>query len=66
MLICETCIWHLYDYRERNRKYAEVCKSRAGNEKYMDRSVQTLNGALKHKQVQSDSINMADSGQIYN
>uniref|UniRef100_A0A673B9M4 Dynein axonemal intermediate chain 4 n=1 Tax=Sphaeramia orbicularis TaxID=375764 RepID=A0A673B9M4_9TELE len=45
---------------ERNKQYAEICKNMVGNEKYVDRSIQTLNDALKHKQVQSDSIVMVD------
>uniref|UniRef100_A0A673BD44 Dynein axonemal intermediate chain 4 n=1 Tax=Sphaeramia orbicularis TaxID=375764 RepID=A0A673BD44_9TELE len=47
---------------ERNKQYAEICKNMVGNEKYVDRSIQTLNDALKHKQVQSDSIVMVDAG----
>ncbi|XP_070775448.1 dynein axonemal intermediate chain 4 [Enoplosus armatus] len=46
---------------ERNKVYAEVCRNRMGNEKYVDRSMQTLNGAAKNKQVQSDSMVMVDA-----
>uniref|UniRef100_A0A8C3ADS3 Dynein axonemal intermediate chain 4 n=1 Tax=Cyclopterus lumpus TaxID=8103 RepID=A0A8C3ADS3_CYCLU len=46
---------------ERNNQYAELCRNRMGNDKYVDQSVQTLNGAAKNKQVQSDSIMMVDS-----
>ncbi|XP_040911473.1 dynein intermediate chain 4, axonemal-like [Toxotes jaculatrix] len=46
---------------ERNNKYAEVCRSRMGNDKYVDRSMQTLNGAAKNKHVQSDSMGMVDT-----
>ncbi|XP_075934556.1 dynein axonemal intermediate chain 4 [Anarhichas minor] len=46
---------------ERNNQYAELCRNRMGNDKYVDRSVQTLNGAAKSKQVQSDSVVMVDS-----
>ncbi|XP_078119915.1 dynein axonemal intermediate chain 4-like [Sander vitreus] len=45
---------------ERNNQYAEACRSRMDNDKYVDQSVQTLNGATKNKQVQSDSIVMVD------
>ncbi|XP_037644614.1 dynein intermediate chain 4, axonemal isoform X2 [Sebastes umbrosus] len=46
---------------ERNNQYAEVCRNGMGNDKYVDRSVQTLNGAAKNKQVQSDSTVMVDT-----
>uniref|UniRef100_A0A3Q1AS69 Dynein axonemal intermediate chain 4 n=1 Tax=Amphiprion ocellaris TaxID=80972 RepID=A0A3Q1AS69_AMPOC len=46
---------------ERNNQYAEVCRNRMGNDKYVNRSVQTLNGAAKHKHVQSDSLVMVDA-----
>lgn len=36
-----------------------------GNDKYVDRSMQTLNGAAKSKQVQSDSTVMVDTGQAH-
>ncbi|XP_044076026.1 dynein axonemal intermediate chain 4-like [Siniperca chuatsi] len=46
---------------DRNNQYAEVYRNRMGNEKYVDRSMQTLNGAAKNKQVQSDSMVMVDT-----
>ncbi|KAG7220990.1 hypothetical protein INR49_001708, partial [Caranx melampygus] len=46
----------------RNNQYADVCRNRIGNDKYMDRAVQTLNGAAKSKHVQSDSTIMVDTG----
>ncbi|XP_071346282.1 dynein axonemal intermediate chain 4-like isoform X2 [Trachinotus anak] len=46
----------------RNNQYADVCRNRMGNDKYTDRSVQTLNGAAKNKQVQSDTVVMVDTG----
>ncbi|XP_077955007.1 dynein axonemal intermediate chain 4 isoform X2 [Gasterosteus aculeatus] len=46
---------------EKNNQYAELCRTRMGNNKYVDRAVQTLNGAAKNKQVQSDSNVMVDS-----
>ncbi|XP_076600849.1 dynein axonemal intermediate chain 4 [Chaetodon auriga] len=48
------------DIIERNNQYAEVCRNRMGNDKYVDRSMQTSNGAAKNKQVQSDSVFMVD------
>ncbi|XP_026170340.1 dynein axonemal intermediate chain 4 isoform X2 [Mastacembelus armatus] len=46
---------------ERNSHYTDVCRNRVGNNKYVDRSMQTLNGAPKNKQVQSDSMLMVDT-----
>lgn len=47
---------------ERNSQYVEICRNRMGNDKYVDRSIQTLNGAAKMKQVQCDSRIMVDTG----
>uniref|UniRef100_A0A3Q3XBA1 Dynein axonemal intermediate chain 4 n=1 Tax=Mola mola TaxID=94237 RepID=A0A3Q3XBA1_MOLML len=47
---------------ERNRRYAEVaCRNRMGRDNYMDQAVQTLNGAAKNKQTQSDGVVMVDT-----
>ncbi|XP_059199973.1 dynein axonemal intermediate chain 4 [Centropristis striata] len=46
---------------ERNNQYAEVCKNRMDNDKYVDRTAQTLNEATKNKQVQSDAMVMVDT-----
>lgn len=45
--------------------YAELCKNRIGNDKYVVRSMQTFNGAPKHKEIQSDKIVMVDTGQAW-
>uniref|UniRef100_A0A4W6ER68 Dynein axonemal intermediate chain 4 n=1 Tax=Lates calcarifer TaxID=8187 RepID=A0A4W6ER68_LATCA len=47
--------------KEKNNQYAEVCRNRMGNDKYVDRSMQTLNGAAKNKHVQTDSMAMVDT-----
>ncbi|XP_051568768.1 dynein axonemal intermediate chain 4-like [Myxocyprinus asiaticus] len=46
--------------KKRNDAYIELCKNRQGNDKYVERSMQTFNGAPKTKEVQSDSISMVD------
>ncbi|XP_076871088.1 dynein axonemal intermediate chain 4 isoform X2 [Brachyhypopomus gauderio] len=46
--------------KERNMAYQELCKNRHGNDRYMERSMQTFNGAPKAKEVQSDSISMVE------
>lgn len=48
--------------RERNNLYMELCKNRMGNDKYVERSMQTFNGAPKTKEVQSEAITMVDAG----
>ncbi|XP_067314517.1 dynein axonemal intermediate chain 4 [Pseudorasbora parva] len=46
--------------KERSNAYTELCKNRQGNDKYVERSMQTFNGALKTKEAQCDSITMVD------
>nr|XP_046264360.1 dynein axonemal intermediate chain 4 isoform X2 [Scatophagus argus] len=46
---------------QRNSQYAEVCRNRMENDKYVDRSMQTLNGAAKNKHVQSDCKVMVET-----
>lgn len=43
--------------------YTELCQNRQGNDKYMERSMQTFNGAPKNKEVQCDTITMTDAGE---
>ncbi|XP_036834501.1 dynein intermediate chain 4, axonemal isoform X3 [Oncorhynchus mykiss] len=47
--------------KERNNLYMELCKNRMGNDKYVERSMQTFNGAPKTKEVQSEAITMVDA-----
>ncbi|XP_057194414.1 dynein axonemal intermediate chain 4 [Triplophysa rosa] len=46
--------------KERNKAYIELCKHRQGNDKYVERSMQTFNGAAKTKEVQSETVTMVD------
>ncbi|KAJ8376223.1 hypothetical protein SKAU_G00068030 [Synaphobranchus kaupii] len=48
--------------KEKNKEYTELCKNRMGNDKYVERMMQTFNGAPKTKQVQSETITMVDTG----
>ncbi|XP_044213816.1 dynein axonemal intermediate chain 4-like isoform X1 [Thunnus albacares] len=48
--------------KQRNIDYAELCKNRMGNDKYVARSMWTFNGALKNKEIQSDKIVKVDVG----
>ncbi|KAJ1170646.1 hypothetical protein NDU88_002519 [Pleurodeles waltl] len=45
----------------KNDVYSELCKNRAGNDRYIERMTQTFNGAPKSKEVQSDKIHMTDA-----
>ncbi|KAM8893214.1 dynein axonemal intermediate chain 4-like [Spinachia spinachia] len=48
--------------KERNVEYAEHCKNRLGNDKYVVRLMQTFSAALKNKQSQTDAIAAMDEG----
>ncbi|XP_041650850.1 dynein intermediate chain 4, axonemal [Cheilinus undulatus] len=50
--------------KEQNIRYAELCKNRLGNDRYVDRSTQTFSGAAKNKQTQTDEIAKVDVGTI--
>ncbi|KFU85427.1 WD repeat-containing protein 78, partial [Chaetura pelagica] len=47
---------------ERNKIYVEMCKTRPGNDQYVEKTMQTLKGAAKNKEVQCDRIIMEDRG----
>ncbi|NXG66327.1 WDR78 protein, partial [Hemiprocne comata] len=47
---------------ERNRIYVDMCKTRPGNDHFVENMVQTINGAAKNKEVQCDRTIMEDKG----
>ncbi|NXJ72081.1 WDR78 protein, partial [Rostratula benghalensis] len=47
---------------ERNKIYADICKTRPGNDRFVEKMMQTINGAAKNKEVQCDQIVMEDKG----
>ncbi|NXK25343.1 WDR78 protein, partial [Arenaria interpres] len=47
---------------ERNKIYADICKNRPGNDRFVEKMMQTINGAAKTKEVQCDQIIMEDKG----
>lgn len=49
---------------QRNNKYETLCKNRPGNDLYVERMMQTFNGAPKNKDVQCDKIIMEDQGNL--
>ncbi|KAM7099094.1 dynein axonemal intermediate chain 4 isoform 1-T1 [Molossus nigricans] len=46
----------------RNKDYENLCKNRLGNDLYVERMMQTINGAPKNKDVQCDKIIKEDKG----
>ncbi|KAI4825554.1 hypothetical protein KUCAC02_021234 [Chaenocephalus aceratus] len=48
--------------KEKNTQYAELCRNRMGNDKYVERSMQTSNGTTKNIRIQTDKIEMVDEG----
>ncbi|XP_040264439.1 dynein intermediate chain 4, axonemal [Bufo bufo] len=46
----------------RNQTYSDLCKNRAGNDRYIERMMQTINGAPKSKEVQCERIVLEDAG----
>ncbi|NWQ60484.1 WDR78 protein, partial [Neopipo cinnamomea] len=49
---------------ERNKIYVDICKTKAGSERFEERMVQTLAGAAKNKEVQCETIIMEDKGMM--
>ncbi|NXT33475.1 WDR78 protein, partial [Pelecanoides urinatrix] len=49
---------------ERNRIYIDICKNRPGNDRFVEKMMQTVNGAAKNKEVQCDKIIMEDKGMM--
>ncbi|XP_076718433.1 dynein axonemal intermediate chain 4 isoform X1 [Callospermophilus lateralis] len=45
-----------------NKNYESLCKNRLGNDLYVERMMQTFNGAPKNKDVQCDKIITEDKG----
>uniref|UniRef100_H0ZIR5 Dynein axonemal intermediate chain 4 n=1 Tax=Taeniopygia guttata TaxID=59729 RepID=H0ZIR5_TAEGU len=49
---------------ERNKIYAEICKAKIGSEYFEEKIVQTISGAAKSKEVQCETITMAEKGMM--
>ncbi|XP_069644543.1 dynein axonemal intermediate chain 4 isoform X1 [Haliaeetus albicilla] len=49
---------------EQNRIYVDICKNRPGNDRFVEKMMQTINGAAKNKEVQCDKIIMEDKGML--
>ncbi|KAG8437136.1 hypothetical protein GDO86_008001 [Hymenochirus boettgeri] len=48
--------------RLRNQTYESLCKNRSGNDRYIERMMQTFNGAPKDKEVQCEKVFLDDAG----
>lgn len=51
-------------YSQRNKNYENLCKNRLGNDLYVERMMQTINGAPKNKDVQCDRIIKENKGNL--
>ncbi|NXG20726.1 WDR78 protein, partial [Grallaria varia] len=49
---------------ERNKIYVDMCKTKLGNDLFVERTVQTLAGAAKNKEAQCETISVADKGMM--
>lgn len=58
-------ITHIFFSRERNKIYVDICKNRPGNDRFVEKMMQTINGAAKNKEVQCDKIIMEDKGKLW-
>ncbi|KAM9379177.1 dynein axonemal intermediate chain 4 [Phaethornis superciliosus] len=47
---------------ERNKIYTAMCEARPGNDRFVENMVQTINGAVKNKEVQCDRLLLEDKG----
>uniref|UniRef100_A0A3Q2Y0T5 Dynein axonemal intermediate chain 4 n=1 Tax=Hippocampus comes TaxID=109280 RepID=A0A3Q2Y0T5_HIPCM len=60
-----TCMSEEAENAQSNILYIELCNNRLGNDKYVERAMQTFVGAAKHKKVQSEKIVMHDQEQCF-
>lgn len=54
----------LFFHSQRNKNYETLCRNRLGNDLYVERMMQTINGAPKNKDVQCDKIMKEDKGNL--
>ncbi|XP_015492384.1 WD repeat-containing protein 78 isoform X3 [Parus major] len=47
---------------ERNKIYTEICKAKIGSEYFEEKIVQTFSGAAKNKEMQCETITVAEKG----
>lgn len=61
IFISKLSIYYFF-YSQRNKNYETLCQNRLGNDLYVERMMQTINGAPKNKDVQCDKILKEDKG----
>ncbi|XP_041339227.1 dynein intermediate chain 4, axonemal [Pyrgilauda ruficollis] len=49
---------------ERNKIYTEICEAKIGSEYFEEKIVQTISGAAKTKEVQCETITVAEKGTV--
>ncbi|XP_021017305.1 WD repeat-containing protein 78 isoform X2 [Mus caroli] len=49
---------------EKNKNYETLCRNRLGNDLYVERMMQTFNGAPKNKEVQCEKIILEEKGVV--
>ncbi|CAN8217150.1 unnamed protein product [Coccothraustes coccothraustes] len=49
---------------ERNKIYSEICEAKIGSEYFEEKIVQTISGAAKSKEVQCETITVAEKGMM--
>uniref|UniRef100_A0A672UTY2 WD repeat domain 78 n=1 Tax=Strigops habroptila TaxID=2489341 RepID=A0A672UTY2_STRHB len=49
---------------QRNKVYTDMCNRKADDDRFVAKSMQTINGATKNKEVQCDRIIMEDKGEM--
>ncbi|NXN02858.1 WDR78 protein, partial [Sylvia borin] len=49
---------------ERNKIYAEICNAKIGSQYFEEKMVQTISGAAKTKEVQCETITVAEKGMM--
>ncbi|NXF11311.1 WDR78 protein, partial [Smithornis capensis] len=50
--------------QQRNEIYVGLCKSKEGSNRFVERMVQTLDGAAKNKEVQCETITLEEKGMM--
>lgn len=50
--------------KESNSRYIGLCRGKLGNEKFVEREMQTLNNAFKTTGIQTDTVFTADAGSV--
>uniref|UniRef100_A0A3B4B4Z3 Uncharacterized protein n=1 Tax=Periophthalmus magnuspinnatus TaxID=409849 RepID=A0A3B4B4Z3_9GOBI len=61
----ETVSISLFCYRQSNRRYIELCKTKLGNDTFKERGMQTFDNARKTISIQTDAVVTAETGYTF-